>query len=190
MQCQCNRLRSALRVAGCISLVLAAAQAAYAQQAQKIEKIEVTGTNIKRVDIETAAPITIITREDIERSGMTTVSELLKQLPSNAIGGLNDLTGQNSFSTGASSISLRGLGSAATLVLLNGRRIAPFGTANPNAGQSAVVNIDSLPLDVVDRIEVLKDGASAIYGSEAIAGVVNIILRRDFTGSIVSGSCR
>ncbi len=155
---------------------------------QKVEKIEVTGSNIKRVDSETAAPIQIITREEIARSGKTTVTELLRSLPTNAGGGLNDITGANSFSSGASTVSLRGLGSAATLVLLNGRRVAPFGPADPNFGQSAAINLDALPLDVVDRVEILKDGASAIYGSEAIAGVVNIILRKDFSGALVGGS--
>lgn len=166
---------------------------AFAQQAptpapQKVERVEVTGSNIKRVDAEGNAPIQIITREEIERSGKQTVTEMLRTLPTNAGGGLNDITGSNSFSSGASTISLRGLGSSATLVLLNGRRIAPFGNSDPNFGQSAVVNLDSLPLDVIDRIEILKDGASAIYGSEAVAGVVNIILRKDFTGAQIGGS--
>ena len=155
---------------------------------QKIEKIEVTGSNIKRVDAETIAPVQIITKEEIERSGKQTITEVLRTLPINSTGGLNDITGSNSFSSGASTVSLRGLGSAATLVLLNGRRIAPFGGADPNFGQSAVVNLDALPLDVIERVEILKDGASAIYGSEAVAGVVNIILRKDFKGAVVGGS--
>ena len=165
-----------------------AAGGALAQQAQRVEKIEVTGSNIKRVDTETAAPVQIITREEIERTGKTTITELLRTIPQNLTGGLNDLTGSNSFSSGASTISLRGLGSTATLVLLNGRRIAPYGLADPNFGQSAVVNLDQFPLDVVDRVEILKDGASAIYGSEAVAGVVNIILRKDYKGAQVSGN--
>jgi iron complex outermembrane recepter protein len=166
-----------------------ASAAANAQQAPvKAEKIEVTGSNIKRVDAETSAPVQVITREEIQRSGKQTVTELLRELPTNAGGGLNDLTAANSFSSGASTVSLRGLGSAATLVLLNGRRIAPFSSADPNFGQSAVVNLDALPLDVIDRVEILKDGASAIYGSEAVAGVVNIILRKDFSGVTVGGS--
>ena len=164
-------------------LPAASALAQQAAPAQKIEKIEVTGSNIKRVDAEGSAPIQIISREEIESSGKQTVTELLRTLPTNAGGGLNDITGANSFSSGASTVSLRGLGSAATLVLLNGRRVAPFGPADPNFGQSGVVNLDALPLDVVDRIEILKDGASAIYGSEAVAGVVNIILRKDYTGA-------
>ena len=93
---------------------------------QKIERVEVTGSNIKRVESEGSAPIQVITREEIERSGKQTITEMLRTLPTNAGGGLNDITGSNSFSSGASTVSLRGLGSAATLVLLNGRRIAPF----------------------------------------------------------------
>jgi iron complex outermembrane receptor protein len=178
-----NALVQALGAGIALSVVATGALA----QAQKVEKIEVTGSNIKRVDTETSAPVTIITREEIERTGKTTITELLRSIPQNLTGGLNDLTGSNSFSSGASTISLRGLGSTATLVLLNGRRIAPYGLADPNFGQSAVVNLDSLPLDVVDRIEILKDGASAIYGSEAVAGVVNIILRKDYKGAQVGG---
>ena len=175
-------------LAALIVTPMAFAQQTPAPAPQKVEKVEVTGSNIKRVDAEGSAPIQIITREEIERSGKQTVTEMLRTLPTNAGGGLNDITSGNSFSSGASTVSLRGLGSAATLVLLNGRRIAPFGNSDPNFGQSAVVNLDTFPLDVVERIEILKDGASAIYGSEAVAGVVNIILRKDFTGAQISGS--
>jgi iron complex outermembrane receptor protein len=158
------------------------------EQPQKVEKIEVTGSNIKRIDAETAAPIQIITAEEIRRSGQTTVTQLLRELPTNAAGGLTELTGAGSFSTGAATASLRGLGSTATLVLLNGRRVAPYGLADPNFGQSAVVNLNAIPLDVIERIEILKDGASAIYGSEAIAGVINIILRKDYKGASVGAN--
>jgi iron complex outermembrane recepter protein len=167
--------------------------ALYAQSAEtaptlKQERIEVTGSNIKRADIEGALPVQVITAEEIKRSGKQTITEVLRSLPSNAAGGLSELTGSNSFSAGAASASLRGLGSAATLVLLNGRRIAPYSLVDPNFGQSAVVNLNALPLDIVERVEILKDGASAIYGSEAIAGVINIILRKDYKGGIVGGS--
>ncbi|MBL8521332.1 MAG: TonB-dependent receptor [Betaproteobacteria bacterium] len=165
---------------------LAFAQQTPAPAPQKVEKIEVTGSNIKRIDAETAAPIQIITAEEIRRSGQTTITQLLRELPSNAAGGLTELTGSGSFSTGAASASLRGLGSGATLVLLNGRRIAPFGLADPNFGQSGgIVNLNAIPLDAIERIEILKDGASAIYGTEAIAGVINIILRKDYKGASV-----
>jgi iron complex outermembrane recepter protein len=157
---------------------------------RKPEKIEVTGTNIKRVDAETASPVTIITREDIERQGVSSVAELLRNLPnSTQVGGVvSDLTGNNSFSGAASSANLRGLGAAATLVLLNGRRLAPFSLANPNGGVGTLVNVDSLPLNVIERVEVLRDGASAIYGSDAVAGVINFITRADFKGALVTGS--
>jgi iron complex outermembrane recepter protein len=155
---------------------------AFAQQG-KVEKIEVTGSNIKRVDTETAAPIQIISADEIKRSGKQTVTELLRELPINAAGGLTELSGSGSFSAGAATASLRGLGSTATLVLLNGRRIAPYGLADPNFGQSGVVNLNSIPLNTIERIEILKDGASAIYGSEAIAGVINIILKKDYRGA-------
>ncbi len=161
---------------------VATAQTVAPAAPQKIEKIEVTGSNIKRVDAETASPIQIITADEIRRSGQTTVTQLLRELPSNAAGGLTELSGSGSFSAGAASASLRGLGTAATLVLLNGRRVAPYGLADPNFGQSGAVNLNAIPLDAIERIEILKDGASAIYGSEAIAGVINIILRKDFKG--------
>jgi iron complex outermembrane receptor protein len=162
------------------------ATGASAQQAQKVEKIEVTGSNIKRVDTETAAPIQIITADDLRRSGVTTIAEALRNLPIANAGSLNDISTSASFAIGSSSISLRGLGAQATLVLLNGRRLASYGLAN--GGQVQFVNLDTLPLAAVNRIEILKDGASAIYGSEAMAGVVNIILRRDYKGIEASGS--
>ncbi len=177
-------LVSALAAVGLIASGSVFAQAAPA----KVEKIEVTGSNIKRVDAETTAPIQVITQEEIRRSGRQTVTELLRELPVNAAGGLTELTGSGSFSTGAASASLRGLGSTATLVLLNGRRIAPYGLADPNFGQSGVANLNALPIDVIERIEILKDGASAIYGSEAIAGVINIILRKDYKGGQVGAN--
>ncbi len=176
--------RSQMNIA--IALSLAAVPVAFAQQtATKLEKIEVTGSNIKRIDSETAAPIQVITAEEIRRSGKQTVTELLRELPINAAGGLTELTGSGSFSAGAATASLRGLGSAATLVLINGRRIAPYGLADPNFGQSGAINLNSIPLDVIERIEILKDGASAIYGSEAIAGVINIILKKDYKGGLL-----
>jgi iron complex outermembrane recepter protein len=160
------------------SLPASAQQATPTTQPQKIERVEVTGTNIRRQDTETAAPVQIITKEEIERSGAVTLSEVLRNIPANNTGALNDL-GTGGFSPGGTSVSLRGLGAASTLVLVNGRRLAQYGFA---AFQQTFVNLDSIPLAAVERVEVLKDGASAIYGAEAIAGVVNIILRRDYQG--------
>jgi iron complex outermembrane recepter protein len=164
------------------SLVIASASV-YAQatqpDAQKQERIEVTGSNIKRIDAETAAPVQIITREQIERSGASSISEVLRNLPSNNAGSFGE-NSQASFTPGAAAVSIRGLGAGSTLILLNGRRITPYGFAS--GGQTQFVDTNSIPLDVVERVEVLLDGASAIYGSEAVAGVINIILRKDFQG--------
>jgi iron complex outermembrane receptor protein len=158
---------------------------AYAQQAQKVEKIEVTGSNIKRVDTETPAPVQVITRQDIERTGKSTIADVIRELPSDNNGSI-PLSFGSGFAAGASGISLRGLTANSTLVLINGRRTAPYGLADD--GQRNFVNINTIPLDAVERIEVLKDGASAIYGSDAIAGVVNIILRNDFQGVTASAA--
>jgi len=158
--------------------------AAHAQQAQRIEKIEVTGSNIKRVDQETVAPVEIITRDQIERTGQATVAELLRNIPANTGGSFGE-SFSNSFASGASGISLRGLGQKTTLVLLNGRRTAGYGFAQNL--QDSFVDLNSIPSSAVERIEILKDGASAIYGSDAIAGVVNIILRKDYRGVEISG---
>ena len=156
-----------------------AATAAHAQQAQRVEKIEVTGSNIKRVDQETVAPVEIITREQIERTGQPTVAEVLRNIPANSGGSFSE-SFTNSFAPGAAGISLRGLGQKTTLVLLNGRRTAGYGFAQNL--QDSFVDLNSIPSGAVERIEILKDGASAVYGSDAIAGVVNIILRKDFKG--------
>jgi iron complex outermembrane recepter protein len=156
-----------------------AATAVHAQQAQRVEKIEVTGSNIKRVDQETVAPVEIITREQIERTGQPTVADVLRNIPANSGGSFSE-SFTNSFAPGAAGISLRGLGQKTTLVLLNGRRTAGYGFAQNL--QDSFVDLNSIPTGAVERIEILKDGASAVYGSDAIAGVVNIILRKDFKG--------
>jgi iron complex outermembrane recepter protein len=168
------------QLAVAIAATFVATGIAYAQSTpQKVEKVEITGSLIKRVDAESASPIQIITRTEIEQSGATTIAEVLRRLPATNAGTFNE-NGVASFSPGASSASLRGLGGAATLVLINGRRIAPFGFAS--GGQTTFVDLNGIPTSVVERIEVLLDGASAIYGSEAIAGVINIITRKDYKG--------
>ena len=153
-------------------------------QTATTEKTVITGSNIKRVDAETVAPVDIITREQIERTGLPTVAEVLRNIPANS-GGSYSESFSNSFARGASGISLRGLGEKATLVLINGRRPGGYGFAQNL--QDIFVDLNSIPTSAVERIEVLKDGASAIYGSDAIAGVVNIILRRDYKGAEVGG---
>lgn len=158
---------------------------AQAQGTQALERVEITGSRIKRVNAETQSPVQVITREQIERSGATSVTEVLKSIPANNAGAFDE-NAVASFTPGAGGVSLRGLGAQATLVLINGRRVAPFGFAS--GGQQTFVDINSIPLETVERIETLLDGASAIYGSDAIAGVVNIILRKDYSGLMISGS--
>jgi iron complex outermembrane recepter protein len=161
---------------------------AYAQQTpaqqQQLERITITGSNIRRTDQETVAPVEIITREQIERTGRPTVADVLRTIPANTGGSFGE-SFSNSFAPGAAGISLRGLGQKSTLVLLNGRRVTGYGFAQNL--QETFVDLNAIPASAVDRIEVLKDGASAIYGSDAIAGVVNIILRRDFKGIEAAG---
>ena len=148
-----------------------------AQETQKVEKIEVTGSNIKRIEGETALPVTVIKREDIERTGLTTASQLLDklQLNSGAVVNLSQGVG-DSAQPGFSGASLRGLGPNNTLILLNGRRVANY------AFNGAAVDVNSIPLSAVERVEVLRDGASAVYGTDAIGGVVNFILKTNFSG--------
>ncbi|HEU5436333.1 MAG TPA: TonB-dependent receptor, partial [Telluria sp.] len=170
---------------GAIGLALLSLPAQVAAQEAApapMQRVEITGTNIRRAQAETASSVLTVNRNDIERSGKTTVAELLQTLAVDNAGSV-PVTFGSGFASGASGISLRGLGTASTLVLLNGRRIAPYGLADD--GQKVFADLNVIPTDAVDRVEILKDGASAIYGSDAIAGVVNIILRQNFTGTSV-----
>lgn len=159
---------------------------AFAQTAApSLQRVEITGSNIKRTDAETASPVQVVTREEIERSGKASVAQLLQSLAVDNQGSV-PMTFGNGFAKGASGISLRGLGVASTLVLINGRRIAPYGAADD--GQKVFADLNVVPTEGVERIEILKDGASAIYGSDAVAGVVNIILRKDFKGTVAKAN--
>jgi len=161
------------------------AQAAAAPPVQQLDRVEVTGSNIRRVQAETASPVQTLSRDDIDKSGKTSVAELLQTLAVDNQGSVPaSFTG--GFAAGGTAISLRGLGAASTLVLVNGRRIAPYGLADD--GRKLFADLSVIPLDAVERVEILKDGASAIYGSDAVAGVVNIILRRDFNGTTLRAS--
>ncbi|MDT8997680.1 TonB-dependent receptor [Paucibacter sp. APW11] len=178
------RKKAAVRAIEIALLAAGASQAAMAQQdaaTAQLERIVVTGSNIKRIAAETAEPILSISREDITNSGKATLTEYLQSLSLDGQGSLPTGFG-NGFAAGATAISLRGLGANATLVLLNGRRLAPYPRADDF--QKMFADLSSVPLEAVERIEVLKDGASAIYGSDALAGVVNIILRKNFDGII------
>lgn len=173
-----------------IALTLAFSQYATAQQAvepaEKMQRVEVTGSSIKRTEAEAAGSIQVLTRDDIDRTGQTTALGILNS--SAAISTSLDSTSTSSggFATGSSGVGMRGLGKVATLVLVNGRRIAQYGLAD-NAQQN-FTNLDAIPAAAIERIEILKDGASAIYGSDAIAGVINIILLKNFEGAKITGN--
>jgi iron complex outermembrane receptor protein len=175
-----------------VALTLAWSQFALAQTADElagapaIQKVIVTGSNIKRIDGETASPVTVLRREDIKATGANTVRQVLDTLTSFDTGTLRDDGSSSSFARGASGASMRGLGKGATLVLVNGRRVSNYAFAD--GGKEVFVNLDAIPADVIDRVEVLKDGASAIYGSDAMSGVINIITRSTFQGLRLSGS--
>ena len=159
---------------------LGAAQAQQAEQAgtqQRLERVEVTGSSIRRADVETVVPISVFTREDIQRSGATTAAEILERLPMNSGQGVQAATGLGDAARpGQNSPSLRGLGSNRTLVLLDGQRLTPYAFGGDGT------DINQIPAAVIERIEILRDGASAIYGTDAIGGVINFITRSDYQG--------
>ncbi|RZA36314.1 MAG: TonB-dependent receptor [Lysobacteraceae bacterium] len=165
---------------------LVGAQEAVPQQSQPIARVEVTGSSIKRTESEAAAAVQVLTRDDIEKTGATTALGILTQTASIYAGSNSATASSGRFATGSSSASTRGLSKVATLVLVNGRRIAPYGLSD-NA-QENFTNLDAIPSDAIERVEVFKDGASAIYGSDAIAGVINFVLKKDFTGFRVRSS--
>lgn len=144
------------------------------EETQTLDRIEVTGSRIGRAQIEGALPVTVIDRQQLEQSGDASVADYLRSTTFNSFGSFRPQSGSSAQSF--AELSLRGLGGARTLILIDGRR-APIA---PNAGQGQDLN--SIPLAAVERIEILTDGASAIYGSDAIGGVVNIITRKDFNG--------
>ncbi len=152
--------------------------AALAQEAQSLQRVEITGSNIKRIEGETALPVQVVTREEIQRSGSPNVESFLQTLGVAVQGNSNTVAGTSAGSNAGSvsSVSLRGLGSQRTLVLINGRRVSAGGTLT----DSTTVDVGNIPLSALERIEVLKDGASAIYGSDAIGGVINFIMRKDY----------
>jgi iron complex outermembrane recepter protein len=171
--------------AGAAAFIFSAAAVAQEAPAAPVERIEVTGSLIKRIEGETALPVSVVTKDEIQKSGATTVEELLTQLPLTTSAGAVT-TSQNAGATtgGLAGISLHGLGSLRVLVLVNGRRVAPYGIVT----DSTSVDVNSLPLSAVERVEILKEGASAIYGSDAIGGVINFILRQDYQGAEISAN--
>ena len=175
-----NKLSKAVRLAvafGAASVAFSsvAQEAASEEEAKDVERIEVTGSRIKRTDLEGSLPITTIDRAAIDMSGQLSVTDLLRNTTFNSFG--SNRTTSGSSAQGVSEISLRGLGANRTLILIDGKRVPK----SPLTGSSQDLN--QLPLAAVERIEVLQDGASAVYGSDAIGGVVNIITRKDYEGA-------
>jgi outer membrane receptor protein involved in Fe transport len=174
--------------------VFAAAQTAAAVGASsssdktiKLDKYIVTGSNIPTTETAAEArtfPVQTIDQRAIEQSGLFNTSQLLQTMVLSNGGSVPLSNNATGFTPGASSTSLRGLGPEATLVLINGRRVAPFPVGS--GGDTAFVDLNSIPLNAIERVEVLKDGASATYGADAIAGVVNIILKNRYDGTVAT----
>lgn len=142
------------------------------------ERIQVTGSRIKRSDLEGDLPVTVIDRDTIDMSGDMSISDLLRDTSFNSAGSSRPESGSSA--QGVSTVNMRGLGASRTLVLIDGRRL----TMSPSTGSSQDMN--SIPIGAVERIEILTDGASAIYGSDAIGGVINVITRKDYNGAQVT----
>jgi iron complex outermembrane recepter protein len=144
------------------------------------QRVVVTGSLISRADTETPTPVQVLTAQDIQRSGKTSVAELLNDLAANGAGTLG--TGfSGAFANGAAGVSLRGLTVGSTLVLIDGHRMSPYAIGDDS--QRSFVDVSNIPFDAIDTIEVLKSGASSLYGSDAVAGVINIKLKKNFQGT-------
>ena len=158
-----------------------------AQAPKKVERLKtimVTGSLIPQIDMETPAPVQVISAEQIKRSGFTSVSQVIRAISANNSGTIPNAFALG-FAAGASGVALRGLNVGSTLVLIDGQRSAPY--ALDDDGQRSFTDLNTIPLNAVARIEVLKASASSIYGSAAIGGVVNVIMRRTFHGVEASG---
>ena len=173
-----------LAIAGALFSLAAPAFAQESKDnATDLARIEVTGSNIRRTDVETASPVQVISKQDIQNMGARTLLQVLDNLPA-ARPAQQDARSLFTGSDGASQANLRGLGAQGTLVLLNGRRLSYYGA--PAGFQTQFVNIDAIPAAAIERMEVLTDGASAVYGTDAVAGVINVITKRNFQGAEIS----
>jgi iron complex outermembrane recepter protein len=186
-------LTRAIRVACAAALGLSSslsATSAFGQEAagKDLEEIYVTGSRIARgSDFENPSPVVSFNKEELEKTGYTSLQQLLEKQPFAGTGTFSTRgNNQDSTANGSAAISLRGLGADATLVLVNGRRVqvSPFA----ESVTTSFVDINAIPVAAIERLEVLKDGASAVYGSDAVAGVVNVVLRKDYEGAELSAS--
>jgi len=181
-------VKRALASGGVLLLAITAANTASAQtnsteDSSQLETVVVTGSHIRRTDSETSSPVQVLTAADLHQSGYTNVQEVLKNLTANGQGTLSQ-SFSGAFASGASGVALRGLNVGNTLILIDGHRMAPYPIGDD--GERSFVDISNIPFDSIERIEVLKDGASAIYGSDAIAGVVNVILKKTYNGANIT----
>ncbi len=155
------------------------------EETVELQRFEVTGSRVKRLDAETVSPVVVLRFDDIRTSGFTTIADAVRALPYNNGQALTPTDSGTSFTPGVNSFNLRGLGNNNTLVLVNGRRAVPYAAPGFNGFQT-VFDLNSIPEAAIESMEILKDGGSALYGSDAVAGVVNFKLRRDYEGFYVS----
>ena len=151
-----------------------------------LDRVTVVGSRIKRNEVEGPAPVVVITRDDIDREGFQTVGDMLQTLSQNTASSFTGDLGVTGFTPNAQVVNLRNLGPGYTLTLINGRRPAQY--PQPYNRDNNVVNVKAIPSSIIERVEVLTGGASAIYGSDAVAGVVNIVLRENFDGNLLRGT--
>jgi iron complex outermembrane receptor protein len=172
---------------GGLAFVGQQAQAQAQAPQQQLERVEITGSAVRRIQAETSLPVQIIKREDIERSGATSVTDLIQQLPSMQ-NFTNEGTSVGGGGAGFAGASIHNLGETRTLVLFNGRRLAPF-AGQTLTGALAGIDLNTIPLASIERVEILTDGASALYGADAVGGVINFITRRNYQeGNITVGA--
>lgn len=185
MTLKTNKLRDAISFALVGTTAFAATGVAFAEDkkdSDQLDTVVVTGSRIPRAaEVEGTSPVLSIDRAAIEATGLTSVGDVLFNITASDGGALRNVTTSTNGSDGTQNVSLRGLGATRTLVLVNGRRWVTAGITG-----SALVDLNTIPISVVERIEVLKDGASAIYGSDAIAGVINVITKKNFDGAAMN----
>jgi iron complex outermembrane receptor protein len=172
---------NAISAATLVALSLPLVTPTVSAQGADGQRVEITGSRIKRVAAEGPLPVEVVTREDIDRKAVASVNDLVRSLP--YMSSFNDeLVSNSPNTTGTAAVGFRGLGGDQSVVLLNGRRLANYGF------DGAFVNLNTIPFGAVQRVEILKDGAGAIYGADAIGGVINFITRRNYRGAEITGS--
>jgi len=171
-----ERLLASSMICGAAFLAMSAGQAYAADTDTEVTEIVVTGTRIPTPNLTSVSPVTAIGSADIKAQGVTRVEDMVNSLPQAfAAQGGQVSNGSN----GTATVNLRGLGASRTLVLIDGRRLGP---GNPSSATSAVADLNFIPSSLVERVDVLTGGASAVYGADAVAGVVNFIMKKDFEG--------